>query len=486
MNLAVNFRLIFNICGWVAFLLAASMLAPLALSWHFADGQFLAFLKAIALVFSIGLFLVLQGQSVAKTEAIKNRDGLAAVALAWLCVGILGATPYWFSGVFSGWDGIFESFSGFSTTGATVATDIEAISPSILFWRAETHWLGGMGIVVLMLAILPFFGLNGVQLFKNENTLGGGKLKPTIAKTAKILWLIYLGLTALLIGLLLIGGVGWFDAICHAFSTISTGGFSNKNDSIGYYNASYVQVVIGLFMLLGSLNFAFYYRGAQGDWKSIFTNTESRVFLTLIMLSTLAVTVSLTLAGLYPSFGQTVQSAFFQVVSIISTTGFITVDWDKWPHFSQGVLFMLFFVGGSSGSTSGGLKCVRWILLFKGIHRTLRQHIHPRAVLPVRMGGRAIPEELMTAVWSFFAIYFIALTIATLSLTALGLDIMTSFSAAACAIGNVGLSLGEIGPTGNFAHLPASAKGILSFCMFLGRLEFFALMILFLPEFWRK
>jgi trk system potassium uptake protein TrkH len=286
--------------------------------------------------------------------------------------------------------------------------------------------------------------------------------------------------------LLLAGGLDWFDAICHTFSAVATGGFSAKNASVGHYGSAYVETTLTVFMFLASLNFALYYRAVRGDWKALFANAESRVFFWLIVAAGLAVALSLTAAGLYDGPLERLRKSFFQVVAVISTTGFSSADWEKWPHFSQGVLFLLFFVGGCSGSTSGGLKCVRWILLFKGIRRTLRQHIHPRAVLPVRLNGRAAPEAVMTAVWSFCAVYFIVIAGATLALTSMNIDLLTAFSAAACAVGNVGVGLGEVGPSGNFGSMPGAAKAVLSLCMFLGRLEFFTLLILFLPEFWRR
>lgn len=340
---------------------------------------------------------------------------------------------------------------------------------------------------MLVLAIMPFLGFSGVQLFKHESTLGQQKLRPRVAQTAKTLWLIYLVLTLVLALLLLAGGMGWFDALCHSLSAISTGGLSTHSLSIGYYGNAFNEVVLTIFMCIGSINFAIYFQMVRGNWAAPFKNTECRVFLLIVLGASLLVTASLLLAGFYQQNPLTaLRHAFFQVVSVISTTGFFTADWSHWPNFCQGMLLLLFFVGGCSGSTSGGMKCVRWILLIKGIHRTLRQHIHPRAVMTVRLGGEAVPESMMTAVWSFGAIYFIVLMVSTLALTAMGMDILSAISASASSIGNVGLGFGGMGPSGNFAALPSLGKGLLSLDMFLGRLEFFALMIFFLPEFWKK
>ena len=486
MNLAVNFRLVFHMVGWALLGLAGAMLMPVLVALIMEDGSAPVFLKSAAIVGLMALALIIQGARQSREE-FRSRDGLATVGLAWLMIGLSGAAPFWISGVCPNfWDGIFESFSGFSTTGATVIASVEALPSSIIFWRALSHWLGGMGVIVLMLAILPFLGFNGVQLFKNESTLGQTKLKPRIAETAKILWLIYLALTIVLLALLKAGGLSWFDAICFGFSAVATGGFAARDLSAGHFNSAYIEIVLAVFMFLGSLNFALYYRVVRGDFKSLWANTECRVFLFIILIAGLLVAWPLIAGGYHNDGLVSLRHAYFQVVSVISTTGFATADWEAWPHFSQGVLFLLFFVGGCSGSTSGGLKCIRWVLLFKGIYRTLRQHIHPRAVIPVRLGGEAVPESVMTAVWSFGAIYFIALVLSTLALAALDLDLLTSLSASASALGNVGLGLGQVGPAENFSALPGLAKGILSLNMFLGRLEFFSILILFLPEFWQR
>ena len=487
MNLAVNFRLILYMCGWVLLFLAAVMLSPVIISLITGDGAHMVFVRSSLIVAAAALVFILQGRNQSRDE-VRARDGLATVGIAWLMIGLFGAVPYWVGGVLDTFpDGMFESFSGFSTTGASVIGDIEALPESIIFWRAFSHWLGGMGIIVLMLAVLPFLGLSGVQLFKNESTLGQSKLRPRIAQTAKSLWLIYLVLSCVLLLLLLLGGMEWFDALCHTLSAIATGGFSARNLSIGHYENAFNEVVLTVFMFIGSVNFVLYYQIVLGNWKALFKDAECRVFFLIVVGSSLMVGLSLVLGGFYQGSPSTaLRHAFFQVVSVISTTGFTTTDWGTWPHFCQGMLFVLFFVGGCSGSTSGGMKCIRWVLLFKGIHRTLRQHIHPRAVISVRLGGAAVSERMMTAVWSFGAIYFIALSISTLALAAMNIDLLTAISASASAIGNVGLGLGEVGPSANFSGLPGLAKCILSLDMFLGRLEFFALMILFLPEFWRK
>ncbi|MDR3038760.1 MAG: TrkH family potassium uptake protein, partial [Candidatus Adiutrix sp.] len=373
------------------------------------------------------------------------------------------------------------SVSGFSTTGATLLTDLDRAPPTILLWRSLTHWLGGMGVIVLMLAVLPFFGLSGLSLFKNESSLGQVRLKPGIAQTAKALWLIYLGLTVLAVILVRVGGMSWFESVCHALSAIATGGFATREMSIGHYHRPYLELVFTLIMFAGSLNFALYYQAARGDWRSLARDPEARAFTLIIVVCSLAIAAVLLASDHYPTPLTALRHAGFQVVSVVSTTGFASADWIQWPLPAQGLLFALFFLGGCSGSTSGGIKCLRWLLIFKGVRRALRQHIHPRAVFGLRLGGRPVPERLMTAVWSFWALYLIVLAVSALALTALNLDLLTAFSASASALGNVGLTLG-----GGFAHFPAPAKIILILEMILGRLEFFTLLILFLPEFWKR
>ena len=465
--------------------MAIAILIPIIISLIMNDGMEYIFLQSAAIASAWALALIWVGKG--NKDTPRSRDGLATVGLAWLMIGILGAIPYWISGTLPNfWDGIFESFSGLTTTGATVIGEVEKMPPAILFWRSLTHWLGGMGIIVLMLAVLPFFGLSGVHLFKNESSLGQNKIKPRIAETAKILWFIYTFLTLLLLALLLLGGMGWFDALCHTFSTISTGGFSNRNISVGHFESAYFEVVITIFMFLGALNFALYYTAVRGNWKDLLKNTEVKVFIWIILISSILIYIPLQLNQVFDGPWEALRHSFFQVVSVISTTGLTTTDWEQWPYLTQGILLTLFFIGGCAGSTSGGMKCIRWVLLFKVIHRTLRQHIHPRAILPIRLGNQAVPEPVMTAIWSFATIYLITLILSTLALAAMDIDLLTALSASASTLGNVGLGLSEVGPSNNFGHLPGAAKGILSFCMVLGRLELFAIMILFLPEFWRK
>ena len=431
-----------------------------------------------------GLLLAFGRRQKAAFQEIRGRDGLAAVGLAWPLISLAGALPYWFSGLSPGFvDALFESVSGFSTTGATLLTGLDQTAPVFLLWRSLSHWLGGMGVIVLMLAVLPFFGLGGLHLFKNDSPLGEVRLKPRISQTAMALWLIYLTLTLSLLLMVRAGGLSWFDSLCHAFSAIATGGFSNYDLSIGHYQHPYLDVAFTLFMFLSSLNFALYYRLVRGDWRSLVQDPETRFFTLIIVVFSLFIAAILIFSAHYPAPLTALRHAAFQVVSVTSTAGLSSSDTAQWPRLAQGLLLALFLLGGCSGSTSGGVKCVRWILIFKGIHQALRQHIHPRAVFSLRLGNRPVPEQLMYAVWSFTALYLVVLAAAAMALAALGLDLATSFFASAAALGNVGLGLGL---TDGLTAFPAAAKAILILEMMLGRLEFFTILILFLPEFWER
>ncbi|MDR2441901.1 MAG: TrkH family potassium uptake protein, partial [Deltaproteobacteria bacterium] len=305
-------------------------------------------------------------------------------------------------------------------------------------------------------------------------------------QTAKILWGVYLSLTLLLLFLLLLGGQSLFDSLCQALTTISTGGFSNYNESAAYTGSRYIQTVLLIFMFIGSLSMALYWQVLRGHWRALVFNREVMFLFFLVLAFALLSTMALMIDRVIVAPGEAFFHSLFQAVSIVSTSGLSTYEWTTWPHLSQALLFFLFFVGGCSGSTSGGVKCIRWIILIKSIHRACRRLIHPRGVFPVRLHDRTLSEAVLESVWQFFLIYFLTMALVTLTLTAIGLDLMTAFSAAASSLGNVGPTLGQVGATGSFYDFPASAKLVLSLCMLLGRLEFYSFVVLFFPEFWRK
>jgi trk system potassium uptake protein TrkH len=450
------------------------------------DGMEGAFLKSGAAALAAGLALAAAGRSARRQEP-RHRESIAVVGVSWFLVSLFGGLPYLFSGVLDAWGAFFESFSGFSSTGATNIADLSLVPPSILFWRVFTQYLGGMGIIVLMVAVLPFLGVGGQIMMKNElSGVSGEKLKPRVAQTAKILWMVYLAYTLALFVLYLAGGAGAFDSLCLSFSTISTGGFANWNDSVAHFRGWYMPAVTLVFMALGSVSFALHYQLFTGRPRALLLNPEVLFFASAVVLVSALAMSSLLSSGYYRSPGEAAFAAVFHSVSVASTTGHCIRNWGDWPALAQGAVFGLALVGGCTGSTSGGLKCVRWLILFKTLHRVLRRYIHPRSVITVRLAGKPVSEEVLEGVWMFFLLYFLAAAAATLVLLGLGLDILTAASASLSSLGNVGPALGSLGPDTTYAWIPGPAKGILSLLMLLGRLELYSLLVLFVPEFWRR
>ena len=462
-----------------------TMLLPLGFAFYYQDGSQSALLLSLAIVVLVGGLLALSKP--ARTEIIGHREGMAIVTLGWVGVGLLGALPFYFGGSFASFgDCVFESVSGFTTTGASVLTDIESVPRGLLMWRSLTHWLGGMGIIVLSLAILPFLGVGGMQLYKAEvPSPMPDKLKPRIRDTAMILWKVYVMFSGIETVLLLFGGMDLFDALCHTFGTMATGGFSTKNLSVAYYQSAYIDVVITVFMLIAGVNFTLHYLALTGRPSALWRDPEWRFFAGLVVIFTLLCSVSVY-GERYPSFLQALRFSAFQVASIITTTGFATADYELWAPLPQAILLFCMFIGASAGSTGGGMKCLRIMLLLKHSHQELYRLIHPHAVTRVRFGVNLVSNEVMSGVWGFFVLYLGLFTISSLLLAAVGVDVVTAFSAVAAAIGNIGPGLGAVGPTDNYAHLPMVAKAILTFCMLLGRLEIYTVIVLLVPEYWRR
>jgi trk system potassium uptake protein len=482
----VNLKLTLKLVGTLNLFLALAMTAPLGIALTFRDGTAGTFMAAILITVFISLTVILVCRSKNNGE-IRHREGMAVVALGWFSAGLFGALPFYFAGTFPTYlDALFEALSGFTTTGASVLTDIESLPKALLFWRSLTHWLGGMGIIVLTIAILPFLGVGGMQLFKAE--VPGpvaDKLQPRITETAKLLWQVYLVFTGAQVLLLHLGGMPLFDSFCHTFGTLATGGFSTKNLSIGHYDSVYFDMVITLFMLLSGINFALHYQALTGNLKSFYRNSEMRFFMAVFASATVIIGWSIWDADLYGP-GQALRYASFQAASILTTTGYATADYETWPYLSQLILMVLIFIGGSAGSTGGSIKCMRIMLLFKHTYREIRLLIHPHGVIPVKLQGRIVPDEVLHSVWGFFILFMALFVVAALILSAMGLDLATSLTAVAATIGNIGPGLGSVGPAENYAHLPYAAKAILVLCMVLGRLEVYTVFILFIPEFWKK
>lgn len=475
-----------KVLGLLLMIFSLTMLPPLGVSYHYADGTAEAFLTALVLLLGLGTLIWLP---VAKSrDELKLRDGFLVVALFWSVLGLAGALPFILAAEphLSLTDAAFESISGLTTTGATVIIGLDQLPPAILYYRQQLQWLGGMGIIVLAVAILPMLGIGGMQLYRAETPgpVKDNKLTPRITETAKALWYIYLGLTIACALAYWLAGMTPFDAIGHSFATVAIGGFSTHDASIGYFNSDAIELIAVVFMLLSGVNFALHFlawnrRSLVGYWH----DSEFRFYLTLMATTTTLVCLGLYFTGTYADWSESFLQGLFHTVSIATTTGFSTASFYDWPIFLGILLIFSSFVGGCAGSTGGGIKVIRFLLLIKQGLREIDRLIHPNAQIPVRVGGRTVNHRVVDAVWGFFSLYVACFTLMYLALAATGLDLTTAFTAVAAAINNLGPGLGEVGAS--FATISPTAKWILCFAMLLGRLEVFTLLVLLTPAFWR-
>ncbi len=482
----MNWKTIVNLTGVVVLIVSLFMLLPLGISFYYGGSDLPALGASFAVTFSSGMALFLLTRR-SKKEDLRHRDGFVAVTLSWAAVTLFGALPFLFSRTFTSFtDAYFEAMAGFTTTGASVLGDIEGVQKGVLFWRSITQWLGGMGIVLFSLAVLPMIGGGGMQLFKAEvPEITVDKLRPRIVDTAKALWYIYASLTALAAILFVMGGMSVYDGVNHAFTTLATGGFSTRGASIAYYDSPFIDAVTTLFMFLAGINYTLYFYAFKGDLSRFARSDEFRFYLrvTVIAIALLA----LDLWGRdYDSLLSSVRYASFQVVSIMTTTGYATADYERWSYFAQLLLVILMFFGGMIGSTGGGMKQVRILLMFKQAYRELYQLIHPRALTVLKLEDRFVPKEILGSIWGFLFLFLIIWVGGTLVMTLLGVDIITAASTVVSALCNVGPALGGAGPAENYAALPHPAKWVLTFCMLVGRLEVYTVIILFVPHFWKK
>ncbi|MEE9170168.1 MAG: TrkH family potassium uptake protein [bacterium] len=479
----MKFRPIFHIQGLLLVFIGIFMLFPALFSWYYGEDDLKHILISAGITIGVGLVL---WRTLRFKGELQIRESFAIVSLGWVSAALFGALPFYLSGYIPSFtDAFFETMSGFTTTGATILTDIEALPHGLLFWRSLTQWLGGMGIIVLSLAILPLLGIGGMQLFKAE--IPGpvaDKLTPRIQQTAKVLWIVYVVFSLAETILLLLGGLNLFDALCHTFTTMATGGFSTKNASIAHFG-SYIQYVIIFFIFVGGTNFSLHYHGLRGHVFAYWKNEEFRFFVTIMLICTALLTLD-NLLTVYPNFSDSIRNSLFQVVSIITTTGFVTADYEKWSSAGQFLMLFLMFIGGSAGSTVGSIKVLRIMIVLKHGYAELRRLIHPHAVIPVRVNGHAISPNVVNNIFGFIFLYFSILVLVTLIMTLLGLDLVSGFAAAAATLGNIGPGLGSIGPTDNYAHIPLIGKWILTFCMLAGRLELYTVLLLLTREFWKR
>ncbi len=458
---------------------------PLGFAFYYGETQvYLPFIIPMAVSFVF--VAVVNFPTRHRKITMNTRQTFLIVALSWVIVSLMGSVPLYFSGAIPRFvDALFESVSGFSTTGSTILSEIETLPKSINMLRCLTHWIGGMGIVTLTVALLPLLGVGGFQLIKAETTgPEKGKVTARITTTAKILWLIYLGFTVAETVALMIAGMTFTDALSHAFATLGTGGFSTRNSSIGAYDSVAIDVIIMIFMFLSGINFSLYFYIITRKFRDIGTNSEFKAYLILIFGLIIAVAVSL--GGYYSSVGDTLRYSSFQVISLMTTTGFSTADFMQWPAVTQFLLFITFFIGGCSGSTSGGVKVIRWLVLGKQVQNETRKILHPHGVFSIRLNGRPGRKDIVFNVAAFMVVYF-GLVAATTFVGCLGnLDVWSAFTGALSMVGNIGPGYALLGPTENFGFLPDFVKYCYSFAMLAGRLELYTMIIYFLPVYWEK
>lgn len=491
----IDFYSVLGIVGSFIFFLGFALLLPAGIDLIYEGTTWHAFLYSAMIAFFIGgaLFLLFKSD-----RELRIREGFLVVSLTWLFLSLVGALPFVISGILPSYtDAVFETMSGLTTTGATIlggATSdgfqnpqIESLPRSMLFWRSLAHWLGGMGIIVLSLAILPLLGIGGMQLFQAESPgPTTDKLTPRVQETAKLLWGVYVAFTGAEFLLLWVHpSMDWFDSINHAFATLATGGFSTKSASIQAFDSVYVDVVITLFMFLAGVNFALHYRLLKRDTQAFLNNREVRFYSLVILGGTIIISFSLWMFNNF-SIGEALRYGSFQVVSIVTTTGFGTSDYELWYPLGAFVLFLFFFTGGCAGSTGGGIKMIRWLIIIRNSLREIKQIIHPKAILPIRIGDKVVDHDIQRTVLSFFVFYIVIFAIGTLAIASFGYDLLSATGASIASLGNIGPGWGEFGPTDNYAQIPYLGKWILITLMLVGRLEIFTVLIIFTPTFWRQ
>lgn len=482
----MNYGLVAKVLGNLLLIEGAVLAVPLGVSFYFGERQsVIGFLLSMGILGLMGLFM---SNIPAKSSRLKAREAIAIVTLGWVVASLFAALPLVLSGAVSSFvDAFFEAVSGLTTTGATVLRELEGLPKGVLLWRSLMHWVGGMGILVLTLAILPTLGVVGFQMFKAESPgPSPDKFTPRVAATSKILYTIY-GVLTLLILLAVRGtGVSWFESFTLAFGTVGTGGFGIHSDSLmGYSSNSPLIIILAAAMFLSGVNFSLYYDLVKGRWKQLLANSELRLYLLLAALSVLGISLSLY-GRIYENAGDALKHAFFQVGSVMTTTGYSTTDFDLWPSFAKAILFTLMFIGASAGSTSGSVKVVRVLVAAKVVKREVAKVLHPQAAKPVVINGRVMPAAVVQGVVSFCFLYLALFIMGSLVISLEGIDLLSAMSAVAATLGNIGVGFGAVGPTGSFALFSPAGKLFLSFLMLLGRLELFTMLAALSPQFWRE
>ena len=481
----INFKTIIRIIGILLLLETVMLLCCSGVSYYYGEKDLLDFWKSGGITAGIGLLLVIAGKG--GERQLTRRDGYVLVSLAWVAFSLFGMLPFYISGYIpSVTDAFFETMSGFTSTGATILDNIESLPHGLLFWRSMTQWIGGLGIIMFTIAVLPIFGVSGLQVFAAEASgPTHDKVHPRIGITAKWIWSIYAGITFILVTLLMMGGMDWFDSICHAFATTGTGGFSTKQASVAYYNSPYIEYVISAFMFISGINFTLLLFFVNRKFKKVFNNAELKWYFWSVVCFT-----GLIAVVLYYTSPMGTEEAFrkslFQVISLQTSTGFATDDYMLWTPVLWGLLTIVMVMGACAGSTTGGLKCIRLVILAKVSQNEFKHILHPNAVLPVRINKQVISPSIISTVLAFCFLYLVIIIISILLMMGMGIGFLESVGCVISSIGNMGPGLGETGPAYSWSALPHVAKWLLSFLMLLGRLELFTVLLLFTPEFWKR
>jgi trk system potassium uptake protein TrkH len=477
----MNYAIILNVLGNLLRFLGLVMVVPLLVAFYYGD-SLLPFAVAILVTGVLGIVISYRYEAEGDW---KIREGFAIVAFGWLTAAVFGSIPYLLDGI-TPINALFESMSGFTTTGATILQDIESHSRSILFWRNMTQWLGGMGIIMLFIAILPKLSVAGRQLFRAEAPgPTEDKIKPRIRETARILWTVYVAISAIQAALLMLAGMSLYDAVTHTFTTMSTGGFSPYAEGIAAFHSPLIEGIITVFMFIAGANFALHYRTLYADRQSLIKDNEFKFYTLIVLTATAILTFSL-----WNDMGENILLSFryaiFQVVSIVTTTGYATADFNMWTDSARIVLLAVMFIGGCAGSTAGGIKVVRFLLLLKYSRNALFRSIHPKAVKTIKFNNKTVPEDIMQAIVSFAVIYVMIFAVSTALLSLLGMELISSITASIATLGNIGPGFNAVGPMSNFDVVPALGKLLLIANMWIGRLEVFTVIVMLTPEFWRK
>ncbi|QUH24578.1 TrkH family potassium uptake protein [Serpentinicella alkaliphila] len=479
----MNYGVVIKVLGNLLLFKAIAFVLPLYIAILDKSHDRLAFIYSILIVLAVGIPM---SRFPKKNNRIRAKDALTIVTFGWILVSVFGSIPFILSGSIPSFiDAFFETVSGLTTTGATIIDDIEVLPRGILFWRSFTHWLGGMGILVLTLAIFPTIGVGGFQIFKAESPGPiSDKLVPRVKDTATILYTAYLGITILQVVLLYFGGMSLYESLIHTFGTVGTGGFSTRNASVGAFNSSYITYVIAIFMIASGVNFGLYYELYKGRWRKVVVNSEFKLYIAIVLISILLITINMS-GSIYNSFSETFEHSLFQVASITTTTGYTTANYDEWTNFSKGILFFLMFVGGSAGSTAGSIKVIRLLILVKLVKRETLKLLHPKAYIPVTLNDKMITSDVIASVISFFFLYLVIFAVGTLVISLEDIGLISSMSAVAATLGNIGPGFGFVGPTHTYSQFTGASKMFFSLLMLFGRLELFTMIIFLVPGFWK-